>query len=114
MTAFSHPDEADEQIQKWNEMAQRRADAARQAVSRMETFSADAWSPRREVRVALNSSGLVADVEFAEWAPNESPLSLARAFQRAHDDAILRWQEEMDTIADEEYAEFDAAVTCIE
>ncbi|WP_147918049.1 YbaB/EbfC family nucleoid-associated protein [Ruania zhangjianzhongii] len=102
---FQSPEEAQAQIDQFREMAQKRGAAAERAVARMEEFSVEAWSTRREVRVALDSKGLVADLEFAEWAPTESPMTLSRAVQKAHDDALRKWKEGMDTIADEEYAD---------
>ena len=102
---FSNPEEARAQIEEFRQMAQKRGAAAQRAVDRMEAFSAEAWSTRREVRVALDSKGLLADLEFAEWAPSESPMALSRAVQKAHDDALRKWKEGMDAIADEEYAD---------
>ena len=104
---FDSYEEAQDQLNQWMQQAERRSEAAQRAAGRMEALAPEAWSPRREVRVVLNASGLVADVEFAEWAPSESPGSLGRAVQKAHDSAMLKWRDAMDEIADEEYADFE-------
>ncbi|MBZ2196505.1 YbaB/EbfC family nucleoid-associated protein [Occultella gossypii] len=84
--------------------AEQRGRAAQRATQRMQAIRVEAYSPRREVRVVLGASGLVEDVEYSHAAPTSSPLALARAFQRAHDDAIEKWSEAMDAINDEEFA----------
>ena len=105
MSLLQDPEEARRAIAEMRESAQNRAESARRAVSRMTQLTAEAWSPRREVRVQVDAAGLVTDVEFAEWAPGESALSLARAVQQAHDRALRRWEVAMTAIADEEYAD---------
>ncbi|HIZ34526.1 MAG TPA: hypothetical protein H9815_02020 [Candidatus Ruania gallistercoris] len=104
---FGNFDEAQAQLDSWVQFAERRGEAAQRAVDRIEALTVEVWSPRREVRVVLDQSGLLTDLEFAEWAPTESPGSLGRAVQKAHDDALLKWRDAMDAIADEEYEDFE-------
>lgn len=102
---FRDADEAREHIAKLREQAGARLAAAQGAAARMTALRPSVWSPRREVRVELDASGLLQAVEFAEWAPQEPPASLGRALLKAHDLALREWQRQMDEIADEEYAD---------
>ncbi|WP_261164114.1 hypothetical protein [Microbacterium sp. Marseille-Q6965] len=86
------------------ETAAARAATARAAVSAFSRLSAEAWSPRREARVRVGATGLVEEVTFADWAPQESPLALATAVQRAHDDALRQWYAAFVETAQEQYA----------
>lgn len=103
--AFDDPDAAHATLARVREVAAARAAAARAAVDAFSALAGEATSPRGEVSVRVGASGLVEDVEFAEWAPLESPLSLARAFQGAHDEAVRRWYRAFEEAAHEQYAD---------
>ncbi len=77
--------------------------AAQRATSRMQALSVEGHSPRHEVTIVLNASGLIDDVEFEESALDR-PAALARAFLAAQNDALRAYREALDAIADEEYA----------
>ncbi len=91
-----------ESIQAGVNTARRRADGAQRAQARLAQVQASAWSPRREVRVELDSAGLVQDIEFSDGAPLASPLALSRAVTAAHARSQQQLSEQVEAIAAEE------------
>lgn len=104
-TRFDDPDAVHATLARIREVAAARAAAARSALDAFSALSGEATSSRGEVYVRVGATGLIEDVEFAEWAPQESPFALGRALQSAHDEAVRRWYRAFEAAAHEEYAD---------
>lgn len=94
-----------ERIKGWAEQARRSAEKSAEVAASVDALVIEAWSPRREVRVELDGSGTMRDIEFADSAPSGSPLALSRAVQAAHDAALRDLNEQVQQIAEERLAD---------
>lgn len=99
------PEEVLAQLDRIRADAQARGGAASRFAQRAQRLQVEAWSPRREVRIVLDSGALAVDVEFSPAAISMSPQALERAFLKAHEDALRSWQRAMDEIAAAEFAD---------
>lgn len=98
--------------------ADRRVAQAEATAQRYEQITVKAWSPGKEARVTIDSSGLLSDIEFSAVARRTSPQRLARAVIAAHDTAIQQWGERVREFVAEEYrhnpAEGEAMLASVE
>ncbi|WP_154795257.1 hypothetical protein [Occultella kanbiaonis] len=87
------------------EIATTRAGAMQGANARLSGVRIESWSPQRDVKVVIDSTGLIQDVEFTEAATRSSPLALNRGLMRAHDDALRALAAQVEDIAEDELAD---------
>lgn len=65
-------------IESWGRRAQEQVERATAMQHAMERLSVTRWSPGREVRVTIDSAGLLQDVEFTEASRTRSAARLSR------------------------------------
>lgn len=78
MTAFHDPDEALARIQRDIMAAQDRAVRAQEVRTRIDAVRGVGRSPRGEVRVEVDASGMLRDLELTDAAMDLRPTDLAR------------------------------------
>lgn len=93
--------------QRLEEMDRKIAHAEATA-QRYAQIGARSWSPGKEARVTIDSSGLLTDIEFSTIARTASPQRLARAVLAAHDAAMAEWLGKVREFVAEEYDENSA------
>ncbi|ACQ81441.1 conserved hypothetical protein [Beutenbergia cavernae DSM 12333] len=94
-------------IEALADISRRRVTAIDRVQAELERTVVEGWSPRRDVRVELDSAGLIRDVEFTEAAPASSPLALGRSVGAAHAAALAELQRRVDALAERELDEGD-------
>lgn len=107
MATFGTPEESRRFIDEQFEAAAKRNQMLQRAEGRLNQLVIQEWSPRREVMVSIDRSGLITDVVYADSAPTTSPMALARGIQHAHDQALRRLEDLATQIAEEELAADD-------
>lgn len=84
-------------LDSWSRRAQEQVARADALQRDMDRLSVTRWSPGREVRVTLDSAGLLQDVEFTEAARSRSAAGLSRlvltALRAATEELGARAQE---------------------
>ncbi|TDE93872.1 hypothetical protein EXU48_10355 [Occultella glacieicola] len=95
-------EESVRQLRALTALATDRAGAMRSANDRLGGVRIESWSPQRDVKVVIDSTGLIQDVEFTEAATRSSPLALNLSLMRAHDDALRRLAAQVEEIAADE------------
>lgn len=93
------------QIREWSQIARDRAELTARVAQQIDSLVLEGHSPRGDVRVEMDGHGLLRKVEFAESAPQSSPLALSRALMSAHDTALRELEQRTQSIADEELAD---------
>lgn len=97
MRAVTHDDGYEQAQARVAEQVARAQERARQATAlreQVERLSAPAWSPRRELRVAVDAQGRLLDLELSDAALDLGPRDLAalvlRTAAAAHTEAAAR------------------------
>jgi hypothetical protein len=101
VTRYGDPDEALRQIAQWGAIARDQQARASALQSAAQAVRVEQWSPARDVRVVVDASGLMQDLELTERALGASSLELGRTIVAALTTARAALAVRLDEVADE-------------
>lgn len=110
MTLHRDPDDAARQIERWAAASRDQQARALTLQSAAQAVRVDQWSPARDVRVVVDASGLLHDLELTERALDASAMQLGRTIVAALTAARTALALRLDEVADEVGGPRDAAL----